>query len=215
MPLPQTQKRYTYQDYLTWPDEERWEIIDGVAYDMSPAPSTMHQRISMQIATLVNIALRGKSCTPFAAPTDVYFSEEDVVQPDVFVVCDRNKIEKNKINGAPDLIFEILSPGTSRKDRWEKKELYERNGVREYILVVAESQYVEQYILQSDRKFDSGKALRKDEKLVLSSFDNLEMDLKEIFVFELDEKSPCFIVFVFYKSKQQRQIWGCLSFLSS
>lgn len=188
MPLPQSQKRYTYQDYLTWPDEERWEIIDGAAYDMSPAPSLVHQQVAMQISRLLGNALEGKPCIPFAAPTDVYFSEEDVVQPDIFVVCDRKKLEKNKVNGAPDLIFEILSPGTQRKDRWEKKELYERNGVREYILVDPDGSYMEQYVLQSNGKYDSGKALGKEETLVLSSLDNLEMDLKAIFVFEPDGK---------------------------
>lgn len=110
-----------------------------------------------------------------------------MVQPDVFVVCDGAKLEKDKVNGAPDLIFEILSPGTQRKDRWVKKKLYEQHGVREYILVDTHDRFVEQYILQPDGKHDTGKALRKEETLILSSLDHFPVPLIEIFSFERKE----------------------------
>ncbi len=98
-----TDKKYTYKDYLKWPDDERWEIIDGVAYNMSPAPSIRHQIIVGNFYTLLNLKLKGKSCRVFIAPTDVVLSEYDVVQPDILVVCDKKKITKANISGAPDI----------------------------------------------------------------------------------------------------------------
>ena len=144
---------FTYNDYLTWPDEERWEIIDGIAYAMSPAPKPYHQRISVNASELLNAALREKKCKVYAAPADVIFSEKDVVQPDVFVVCDPKKITDDNIQGAPDLIIEILSPSTSDKDRTVKKDLYERNGVKEYLIFDPHYQCVYRYILGSDGKY--------------------------------------------------------------
>ena len=144
---------FTYNDYLTWPDEERWEIIDGIAYAMSPAPKPYHQRISHTISGLFFVALTGKPCRTYAAPTDVVFSEKDVVQPDVFVVCDPKKITDDNIQGAPDLIIEILSPSTADKDRTVKKDLYARNGVKEYLIVDPHYQCVYRYILGSDGKY--------------------------------------------------------------
>jgi Uma2 family endonuclease len=87
-------------------------------------------------------------------PTDVVLSDHDVVQPDVFVVCDERKISDQNIRGAPDLVVEVLSPATAGKDRWEKKHLYERAGVLEYILVDPDGQYVERFVLGEDGRFD-------------------------------------------------------------
>ena len=94
-------RRYTYQDYLGWPDEERWELIEGVAYDMSPAPSVKHQDI------VGNFYIRLKSesggtCYTGIAPTDVVLDEHNVVQPEVFVVCDSAKVGERDITGAPE-----------------------------------------------------------------------------------------------------------------
>ncbi|MBN2326514.1 MAG: Uma2 family endonuclease, partial [Candidatus Omnitrophica bacterium] len=100
MPLPKSREKYTVHDYMTWPDEERWEIIDGVAYDMSPAPNILHQTISVNLILIIGNALHGKTCRGFTARTDVVLSEHDVVQPDVFVVCDPNKITEKNIQGA-------------------------------------------------------------------------------------------------------------------
>ena len=99
-------------DYLTWPDDERWEIVDGVAYNMTPAPSVRHQTVAGKL----NRKLANKPCKPFIAPVDVIFSEYDIIQPDVFVVCDKSKITEDNIQGAPDLVIEVLSPTTATKD---------------------------------------------------------------------------------------------------
>ncbi len=96
-------QKFTWDDYLTWPDDERWEIIDGVTYNMTPAPSVRHQNITGKLYSQLEQKLRDKTCRPFIAPVDVILSEYDIVQPDVFVVCDKNKITEANIKGAPDL----------------------------------------------------------------------------------------------------------------
>jgi len=181
MPLPKEKERFTYRDYLTWPDEERWELIDGIAYDMSPAPNIKHQNIALNFSRILANALQGNPCVPFIAPTDVYLSEHDVVQPDIFVVCDKTKITEKNIQGAPDLVIEILSPHTSKKDRWDKKRLYEKYGVREYILIEPEARYVERYLLGTDGRFDTGEILDAQEILRLKSLPGVEIPLWEVF----------------------------------
>ena len=106
MPIAEkVNEKLKYQDYLGWPDDERWEIIDGIAYNMTPAPGVKHQSISRNIEVfLVNqIRLNKKECEVFDAPTDVILDEYNVVQPDVFVVCDKAKITDDNIKGAPDV----------------------------------------------------------------------------------------------------------------
>ena len=99
--------RYTWTEYRTWPDDERWEIIDGVAYNMSAAPSTRHQIIAGNLFALLYRHLAEKGCRPFIAPTDVRLSETDVVQPDILVVCDPGKITPSHIEGPPEMVVEI------------------------------------------------------------------------------------------------------------
>jgi len=135
---------FTYRDYVSWPADERWELIDGVAYDMCAAPSRRHQGISG--AMYVNFAqyFKGKPCKVYDAPFDVVLPDKDsddwrdsvnVVQPDLVVICDKSKLTDEGCLGAPDLVVEIISPYTSKKDIKEKYDLYEREGVREYWIV--------------------------------------------------------------------------------
>ncbi len=131
----QQQARYTVADYLNWPDDERWELIAGEVYNMSPAPTVKHQSIVGDFYNQLKQQLKGKSCVPYVAPLDVVLSDNDVVQPDVLVVCDPAKITEKNIQGAPDLVVDVLSPGTALKDMREKKALYERSGVREYVVI--------------------------------------------------------------------------------
>ena len=149
--------KYTYADYLKWPENERWEIIDGTAYDMTPAPSTFHQRISRRFLTIFENFLKGQKCEVFAAPFDIILPATDetelesqtVVQPDISIICDKNKIKENGCVGAPDLIIEILSPATSKKDMTVKFELYEYHKVKEYWLVHPEDKYAMVFKLDS------------------------------------------------------------------
>ena len=181
MGLPLEKPGYTYQDYLKWPENERWEIINGEAYCMSPAPSTRHQIISRNFVVEIVNALRRKSaqCSVFDAPTDVVFDEYNVVQPDVFVVCDREKITENNISGPPELIIEIVSKTSVYKDTKIKKELYEKFGVIEYVLVFMDLEIVERYVLEKDR-YGAPDVFNWDETMKLKSIE-VEVNLREIF----------------------------------
>jgi len=135
---------YTYADYVSWDDDERYELIDGVPYMMA-APSLTHQRISRELMALIHDFLKGKPCEIFAAPCDVrLFPEEDdsdttVVQPDIVVICDPSKLSDGKAcRGAPDLVIEILSESSVIMDRKVKAEKYLEAGVKEYWIVNSE-----------------------------------------------------------------------------
>lgn len=180
-------RKYTYSDYLTWPEGERWEIIDGEAYDMTPAPTTTHQRIVQRIGARVELFFTGKPCVPFIAPTDVVLDDTNIVQPDVLVVCDPSKVTEANIQGAPDLVVEVLSPSTTVKDKREKKTLYERFGVREYILVHPHDEAVDRYRLVNGR-YEGPDVFNWDETLTLATFPDLTLNLWEVFGKELPQK---------------------------
>ena len=118
-PLRKADRRYTYGDYRQWPNDERWEIIDGVAWNMSPAPNRNHQSILTQLLKEIAVYLEDKECKVYPAPFDVLLPEEGeddersvstVVQPDISVICDRSKLTYKGCTGSPDWIVEILSP---------------------------------------------------------------------------------------------------------
>jgi Uma2 family endonuclease len=178
--LPQ-EHRHTWTEYQTWPDDERWEIIDGVAYNMSPAPSIRHQTIIGNLYSLLHRQLAGKSCRPFIAPTDVRLSETDVVQPDILVVCDPAKITPSHIEGAPDLVVEVLSPGTSARDLREKKWLYQRSGVREYWVADPLELYVQRFLLPSEGRYGEPEVFGTHEILPSDVLDGVTVDLNEVF----------------------------------
>jgi Uma2 family endonuclease len=179
-----TKKGFTYADYLAWPDDERWELIDGEAYNMTPAPSFKHQKIVFNFASLLRDAFKGNPCVAGIAPTDVVLSEYDVVQPDVFVVCDKKKITEANIQGAPDLIVEVLSPATALKDKREKKNLYEKYGVKEYIIVEPAAQYVERFLLEEGGLYVKSEIFGPKEVLPLVSLKEIEIPLWEVFEVE-------------------------------
>lgn len=150
-------KHYTYRDYLTWPDDIRCELINGEVYMMTPAPILMHQDVVGEIFFQTKQALKGNSCRALVAPLDVRLpknnqADEDtdvVVQPDVFVVCDANKLDYRGVRGAPDWIVEVISPSSASRDQIEKRRIYERHGVLEYWLVHPNDRLVTIYRLQN------------------------------------------------------------------
>ena len=173
------EEKITVSDYLTWPDEERWEIINGIAYNMSPAPRIRHQDIAGNFFVKLKTN-PDNTCFTGIAPMDVILDDFNVIQPDVLLVCDRDKITEKNINGAPDLVIEVISPSTGLKDRREKKNLYERFGVKEYIIVFPESDYVEVYALNDQGNFNPFKLINWDETLHLQTLD-IKLNLWEIF----------------------------------
>ena len=147
-PAPAYRKKqgeYTLEDYLALPDEERVELIDGVLYDMA-APRTWHQAIGGFIYKLLldHVLANGGPCMPFMSPVDVQLDEDDrtVVQPDVLIVCSRERYRDGRIFGAPDFLVEVLSPSTRRKDMQLKLFKYGNAGVREYWIVDSEKKRV-------------------------------------------------------------------------
>ena len=193
--------KFTYREYCSWPEDERWELIDGVAYDMCAAPTSNHQRISVRISTNISNWLKGKECEIFSAPFDVMLpifpiENEDkintIVQPDISVICDPSKIIEKGCLGAPDLIVEILSPSTSKKDLNEKFGLYEKHGVKEYWVVDPGNKYVRVFhLLMDDKKvgkYDDGTLIppanwREDKNNIAESvvLDGFKVDVKELF----------------------------------
>jgi Uma2 family endonuclease len=158
-------RRFSYGDYRSWEDGERWELIEGQAWSMSPAPRTDHQALSLWLASAIHAFLKGKPCRVFAAPFDVLLPTGDeadddvdsVVQPDIAVFCDRSKLREAGARGAPDFVVEILSPSTAKKDLSEKFRLYETRGVREYWIVDPGNRSVLAFRLKAPGTFDSGE----------------------------------------------------------
>jgi Uma2 family endonuclease len=179
-PAGQPSARYTYSDYLTWPEDTRWELIGGVAYAMAAAPTTRHQSVVQNLAGLLFNHFRGKPCRPFVAPTDVKLSEHDVVQPDLLVVCERGKIGEAAIQGAPDWVIEVVSPASEARDRREKRALYERFSVPEY-WIASPNGFVEAYRLAEDGHYGVPVIAGLGESVTSLQFPALTISVDDIF----------------------------------
>jgi Uma2 family endonuclease len=188
-PEAATKDLYTYGDYAKWPDEERWELIDGVPYNMSPAPSRTHQRILGDLHRQIANYLIGKTCEVYIAPFDVRLpkgNEKDeqidtVVQPDLVVVCDREKLDERGCKGAPDLVIEVLSPYTAGKDMKIKLALYERVGVREYWIVDPVNKTVQVYQLEIEGRYGRPGIYTDIDHIKVGLFPDLEIELSSVF----------------------------------
>lgn len=134
---------HTYGDYRQWDDDTRYELIDGVAYAMAPAPTRLHQEVAGEIYRQAANALEGDQCQALIAPLDVRLPRageaddrvDTVVQPDVLAVCDPAKLDERGVRGAPDWVVEVLSPATAGHDQIHKRRVYEHHGVAELWLV--------------------------------------------------------------------------------
>ena len=155
--LKKEKKKYTYSDYCKWDDGKRWELIEGIPYAMSPAPARKHQRILGKLYLLFGNFLKNKQCEIYPAPFDVRLNGKDeddtVVQPDISVICDRSKLNDKGCVGAPDLIIEILSPSTARKDRIKKFNQYQKAGVAEYWIVDPDTESVQVHLLNEQGQY--------------------------------------------------------------
>jgi Uma2 family endonuclease len=180
---------YTYADYLKWTFDERLEIIKGKIFPMS-APARVHQRISWKITEAIVKFLEGKKCEAYTAPFDVRLTPlkrdksnkvHTVVQPDLCVICDLDKLDDKGCVGAPDLIIEILSPGNTRKEMREKYDVYEENGVKEYWLVEPQDKCVFVYILNEAGKYIGLQPVTDEDILTSTVFPDLQIDLSKVF----------------------------------
>lgn len=153
----------TMSDNPAYQETTRDELLDGKVVLMSPRPTVNHNRVSFHIARIFANWLHGKPCEAFSSGTDVYLGDQDRVIPDVMIVRDKDKMKRNGIYGAPDLVVEVLSPGTEARDRGAKKNLYEKHGVREYWLVEPETKTVEVYLLRGGKfELDDGYRIFPD-----------------------------------------------------
>lgn len=172
---------YSYAHYLNWLFEDRLELIKGKIYKMSPAPSRLHQKVSMNIAHAFANFLKGKPCDVYTAPFDVRFPKKSkadkdiytVLQPDLCVICDKSKLDDRGCLGAPDLVIEILSPGNNKKELLYKYKAYEEFGVTEYWIVSFNDQTILKYTLNSDGRYEPSKIFTLGEEVgssVLTEF---------------------------------------------
>ena len=179
---------YTYADYLKWRFNERVELFKGRIFKMSPAPSSMHQQISLKVTRKLDNFFIKTTCSLYVAPFDVRLVKTKsndrkvatVVQPDLCVICDQTKLDDKGCNGAPDLIVEILSPGNSKKEMGIKFDLYEENGVKEYWIVEPAEKMILIYTLQNE-KYIGLKPLIEDDIIKSPLFPELNFDVREIF----------------------------------
>lgn len=189
IPAIKKDKKYTCKDYLSWPDNERWELIYGIAYDMSPAPSRQHQWIIAQLTHDLVAFFRDKSCHVYPAPFDVYFPEKEeteedistIVQPDISIICDIKKLDSSGCKGSPDLIVEVISPHTALKDKKDKFYLYEQQKVKEYWIIYPVEMIVELYSLGENGKYKFPEVYGKDDTMKAGIFPGLVIDLAQVF----------------------------------
>ena len=184
MLLPQG-KYYTLADVLCWDDRERWELIDGVPLMMAP-PARIHQKISGELFGQLREYLKGKKCEVYAAPFAVRLFEENgdlpervdtLVEPDISVICDKNKLNEKGCNGAPDWIIEIVSPSTSSLDYGIKLFKYRTAGVREYWIINPMTHTINVYDLESEK---GTYQYNFDDNIPVCIYDDLTIRISEL-----------------------------------
>jgi Uma2 family endonuclease len=177
------ERYYTYADYAGWDTAERYELIDGVPYLMSPAPSPDHQKIVLKLGAIFNAFLEDGPCEVFIAPVDVRLnagSEDDtVLQPDILIVCDDSKIGDRSINGAPDVVVEVLSPSSEKYDSGAKLDKYLEAGVRECWIINPEAHTVRIY--HGNKGADTSRSYREADTVKSEALRSLVVPLAGVF----------------------------------
>lgn len=177
---------YSYEDYLNWDDEYKYQILDGIAY-MSAAPSRRHQEIQVELLRQISNYLLGKDCKVYGSPFDVRFGDSEldknimnVVQPDIAIVCDKSKLDDRGCLGAPDWIIEIVSPSTASIDYIKKLKLYEEQKVKEYWIVHPIDRIVIIYKLQNN-KYERPEIFSDEGFINAGIFSDFSIQLEEVF----------------------------------
>lgn len=192
---PESPYGFTYADYLTWNFKERIELIRGRIFKMSPAPTVTHQKVLGNLFLAIGSFLQNKSCKALVAPVDVRLKGKPfrkkklqdneittVVQPDIIVVCDEEKLkDARSVDGAPELVIEILSPGNTKVEIKYKFDLYEENGVLEYWLVYPEFKHIYVYLLNENEKYGRPILYEANENITSSVLQGLSIPMNEIF----------------------------------
>lgn len=189
MPEAKSERLWTYKDYLNWPEGERWELIQGTAYSMTPAPSWRHQQITGELYFQIRLCIGKYPRKTVAAPIDVRLAEPDstdedvanVVQPDVVVVCDSSKIDEQGIKGSPDIVIEVISSSSATRDTIDKRMLYERYRVPEYWIVDVENERIFVFVLENNR-YANPKILQHSDKLESVHHPEICIVLERLFI---------------------------------
>lgn len=183
---------YSYADYMTWQLDETVELIKGKITLMAPAPNVKHQKISWELNGILFGYFKNKKCVAFAAPFDVrlydrrksILASQDiftVVQPDICVICDLDKLDEQGCNGAPDWIIEIVSKGSSKRDAQIKHALYAESGVKEYWLVFPYEALIQQFVLNEQGQYQLQCSFAGDDMATSYLFPDLSIALSELF----------------------------------
>jgi Uma2 family endonuclease len=180
---------FTFKDYLNLPDNTNIQVIDGVPYNMSPSPSRIHQKLIVELVTIINNHLKANKlpCEVYSSPLDVIFinegediySSKNIVQPDLFVVCDKSKLTDKGIVGSPDFIIEIVSPSSAAIDYVKKLNLYNQFKVKEYWIINPNTFKILAYKLQENNEYAEPEQFTFDDKLKIESL-NLIIDFKTL-----------------------------------
>ena len=179
----------TYADLQSWSGDERWELIAGVLYDMTPAPTRRHQEITVALLVQFHAFLKGSTCRAYTAPFDVRLpkpgedsmSASTVVQPDLTIVCEREKLDEHGCIGSPTLVVEILSPRTTKKDQRIKLHLYEQAGVPEYWIVFPAEKMVYVYTFGAEHLYGDPEIYLHSELLPVKTLPGLMVELTSVF----------------------------------
>lgn len=181
--------KYTYLDYITWPVDKPIELIDGIPYLMTPAPSRIHQKISVELVRQISNYLQGKTCEVYPAPFDVRLIENDepdekinnVIQPDISIICNKEKLDETGCKGSPDLVMEIVSPSSISMDYIKKLNLYEKYSVREYWIIHPIDKIIMVYTLIENGKYARPAVYPMEEVIKVGIFEDLSISLAEVF----------------------------------
>lgn len=187
--LPGKSRKYAYADYLSWPEDERVEIIDGDPYLLA-APSRIHQKVLSELHRQIANFLVGKEYEVYPAPFHVVLdleennsNEEDiqnVFEPDITIVCDTSKLDDAGCKGTPDMIVEVISPSTARHDKIVKFNKYEQAGVKEYWIIEPQEKIVSVFTLQENRRYGRPSLYTNEDRVQVTIFDELIIDLQMV-----------------------------------
>ncbi len=183
-------KTYTYANYLTWAFDERVELFKGKIHKIGSTPKRIHSEVREKIVMGIWEFIKPKACEIYTAPFDVRLNKNQnlshqnnytVVQPDVCVVCHKSILDDLGCNGAPDLIIEVLSPSTAKKDYSEKFDLYEENGVKEYWIANPEGRALQIFYLENE-KYQELETYEEEEETISSKlFPDLKIKMTDVF----------------------------------
>ena len=184
--IPSKNKIYTYKDYLTFPEDERIEIIEGEIFNMSPAPARIHQKLISKLSQVLQnyIDSNNGECEVYVAPFDVILKKDNeetinsksIVQPDISVICDKNKLTDAGCTGSPDMIVEIISPSNSGHDYVTKLNLYQKYKVKEYWIIDPRVKKIFVYFLDENGFYDLVNSYTFNDKVKVNIYDDLEID---------------------------------------